>query len=427
VRYYLLSLGCKVNSYELDSLRESLSENGSEETFSPEDADLLVLNTCSVTATADQKSRQHIRKLRRAAPRAVLVVMGCYSELHAQETVVMGADIVIGTSERKKVLEYVDRFSHDHQPIVEVKASVRHEQYEELGPMALAGNVRAYLKIQDGCDNYCSYCLIPTLRGNSRSRDPKEVLFEARRLTEAGYKEIVIAGIHIGAYGKDLGDGSYRLSDLLRDVLNEVPELYRLRISSLEESEITPQLLSLFKERGNIASHFHIPLQSGSSSVLKRMRRRYDTESFLCTLGNIRSVRPEVAITTDVIVGFPGENEEEWAETMRFAALANFAEIHVFPFSPRNGTAAAALPSQVASLLKERRVHELLALSRTLRGEYEQRFFGQKLEVLLEDFDQKKGLVYGHTSNYLLLSAPSLVDRHGEVMAIDYDESSRAD
>jgi len=427
MKFYLTSLGCKVNSYEMGALRETLLKGNNEETSDVSSCDLAVVNTCSVTGTADQKSRQRIRKIRRSAPNAVVAVMGCWSELHGQEASQIGADVVLGTARRSKLLEYVEAFKKDGLPIVDVSHSVRHEQYEELGPMAYETNARAYLKIQDGCDNFCAYCLIPTLRGNSRSRDSLLVRKETTRMVESGYKEIVIAGIHIGGYGKDLGDGSYRLASLLRDMLNDNPSLQHLRISSIEDTEITPELLALLKERSQICDHLHIPLQSGSSTVLQRMKRKYDTAYFLHKLQEIRDIRPDIAITTDVIVGFPGETEEEWQETLAFCVKAAFAEIHVFPFSPRSGTLAAAMKNQVDPVIKERRVQELLALSKKLRVAYEKRFYGRKMEVLYEDFDPKEGLVYGHTSNYLLVKVPSKQPRHGELEAVVYDEKTAAD
>jgi threonylcarbamoyladenosine tRNA methylthiotransferase MtaB len=426
MNFYLFSLGCKVNSYELDALRNAFEKAGEHEAEAPEKADVIVINTCSVTSTADQKSRQHIRKMRRLAPKATLAVMGCYSELHAKETLAMGADIVLGTSKRHELFADIARFQKERKPIVDVAKSVRHESYEEMGQMALADNARAYLKIQDGCDNFCSYCLIPTLRGNSRSREKDDALREAKRLTENGYKEIVIAGIHIGGYGKDLGDGSYRLASLLKDMLDLAPELPRLRISSIEESEIDARMLDLLRDYPQVVDHLHIPLQSGSSSVLKRMKRKYDTAAFLKTLAAIRSIRPDIAITTDVIVGFPGESDEEWQETLAFCQQAQFAEIHVFPFSPRSGTYAATLPDTPAPK-KEARVQELLALSHTLRSAYEARFYGRSLSVLFEDFDAAKGLAYGHSGNYLLVKVPSSISLHGQIRDVAYSKSTQAD
>ncbi|MFA6619799.1 MAG: tRNA (N(6)-L-threonylcarbamoyladenosine(37)-C(2))-methylthiotransferase MtaB [Bacilli bacterium] len=426
MNFYLFSLGCKVNSYELDALRNSLEKEGNHEVFSPIEADLVIVNTCSVTSTADQKSRQHIRKMRRLSPNAVLAVMGCYSELHAEETAEMGADIVLGTSKRRELLADVERFKKEGKKIIDVKKDVRHEHYEEMGQMALADNARAYLKIQDGCDNFCSYCLIPRLRGNSRSREKDETLREAKRLVEAGYKEIVIAGIHIGGYGKDLGDGSYRLGNLLEDMLDLSPELPRLRISSIEESEIDSTMLNLLKNYPQVVDHLHIPLQSGSSSVLKRMKRKYDTSAFLKTLSAIRTIRPNIAITTDIIVGFPEESDEEWKETLAFAKKAEFAEIHVFPFSPRNGTYAATLPDTPAPI-KEARVQELLSLSKELRETYEERFYGQSLSILFEEDDPKNGLAYGHSGNYLLVKTASSEAKHGQIASVVYSPLTKAD
>lgn len=427
MKFLLSSLGCKVNSYELGSIRESLVALGHEETLVPAEASLIVINTCSVTATSDQKSRQRLRHLRRLSPKATIVVMGCWSELHAKEAASIGGDVVLGTARRSHLLADVELYKEKGTPVVDVPRSVRHESYEELGPMAYETNARAYLKIQDGCDNFCAYCLIPTLRGNSRSRDPMMVRKEATRMVEFGYEEIVIAGIHIGGYGADLGDGSYRLPSLLRDMLDDNPSLKRLRISSIEDTELTDDFLSLLKERSEICDHLHIPLQSGSSSVLKRMRRKYDTEFFLHKLDEIRAIRPDIAITTDVIVGFPGETEEEWKETVSFCQKARFAEIHVFPFSSRDGTLAASMKGQVDPITKERRVQELLALSKRLRGEYEERFYGKKLSVLFEDYDPKEGCVYGHSGNYLLVKERSDRERHGEVEEVVYAKENAAD
>jgi threonylcarbamoyladenosine tRNA methylthiotransferase MtaB len=427
MRFFLFSLGCKVNSYENSALRADFLTAGFTETSEPDKADLIVVNTCSVTGVADQKSRQHVRKFRRLSPQAILVVMGCYSELHAQEVAAMGADIVIGTAGRKEIVEAVASFQKNHEKIVRVKPSVRHETYEELGVFPYAEAARAYLKIQDGCDNYCAYCLIPTLRGNSRSREPEAVLQEAHLLVEQGYQEIVLTGIHIGMYGKDLKDGSYRLSDLMKDLLVQNKDLYRIRLGSLDESEITPNLLLLLKNYQNIANHLHIPLQSGSSSVLKRMHRHYDTEGFLKTLETLRELRPGIALTTDLIVGFPGETEEEWAETLSFLRKARFAEIHVFPFASRPGTLAATMADQVDPLTKKKRVEEALALSKEFRLAYEKTFYGQSLDVLFEDYDSEKHLAYGHTSNYLLVSYPSDHSIHGQAFPILYGPENAAD
>ncbi len=425
-KYFLHSLGCKVNSYENAGVGTCLKGEGYVETKEESEADVIILNTCSVTSKADQKSRQHISSYRRNNPSAVIVVMGCYSQTHAEQAASLGADIVLGAADRSLIPSYIERFLSTGEKIVDVKKSVRKENYEELGANSFCENARAYLKIQDGCDNFCSYCFIPFLRGNSRSREPREVISECESLVSCGYKEIVITGIHIGGYGKDLADGSYRIADLIEDILDSCPELYRLRISSIEESEIDDKLIALLKDRPNIASHLHIPLQSGSSSVLKRMKRKYDTDAFLRKLELIRSVRPSIAITTDVIAGFPLETEEEWKETVAFCQKARFAEIHVFPFSSRPGTYAATL-KDTAPQVKKARVAELLSLSSKLRKEYEEGFYGKKMPVLFEDYDAEKKLAKGHSSNYLLFQIQSDRPRHGEIEEVVYNASVAGD
>lgn len=424
--FYLFSLGCKVNSYENDALREELLARGDQEVFSPEKADLVVLNTCAVTAVAEQKSRQHARKFRRLAPNAIIVVMGCYGALHAKELLAMGADIAIGTSNRDRLLSLIDAFKFDHKKIALAEPPRSEIRYENLGAFSAADNARAYLKIQDGCDNFCSYCLIPYLRGPSRSRKREDVLLEAKRLVEKGYKEIIVTGIHIGFYGKDLGDGSYRLSDLIKDLLDDNPTLYRLRISSLEESEIDDKFLALLRNEPRIADHLHLPLQSGSEGVLKRMHRKYDIASFKEKVREIRLIRPRIALTTDLIAGFSGETSEEWDETMKNVRELAFCEVHVFPYSPREGTLSYRWPDTDPET-KKSRVRAMLALSKELREEYERGFYGEKLEVLFESYDEKTHLAYGHTSNYLLVKKESPKSLHDEVEAVEYSPTSRAD
>lgn len=423
---YLHSLGCKVNAYETASLATSLEKEGYVRTADSSKADVIVLNTCSVTARADQKSRQHISSFRAKNEKATILVMGCYSQKHAEKCAELGADIVLGAANRSKAPDYIREFQASGSKIIDVKSSVRHEKYEEFGSTAFCENARAYLKIQDGCDNFCSYCFIPQLRGNSRSREPRDVVEEAQQLVARGYKEIVITGIHIGAYGKDLGDGSYRLAELLESILNKCPELYRLRISSIEESEIDDKFLRLLAKYPAVVDHLHIPLQSGSKDVLKSMKRHYDTDAFLSKLSAIRAIRPEIAITTDVIAGYPTETEEQWEETKEFCRAADFAEIHVFPFSMRPGTYAATL-KDLDPKIKKVRVHELLEISKKQRAQYEKRFYGREMEVLFEEFDEAKGIAYGHTSNYLLVKVPSNAPMHGCVKKIVYDDKTASD
>lgn len=423
-KIYSCTLGCKVNSYETSATCTQFASKGAVMTDDPSQADLILINTCSVTSKAGQKSRQHISSLRKKNPEATLLVMGCYSQTHGEEVSRLGADIVLGASNRAKALEYVEEFQKDRKSIVDVKPSLRREEYEELGETAYCETCRAYLKVQDGCDAFCSYCYIPTLRGNSRSREPRAVIDEAIRLVEKGYKEIVITGIHTGMYGKDLA-GEYRLSNLLQSILDKCPELLRLRVSSLEENEIDGEFLALLKREPRLVDHLHIPLQSGSSKVLKDMSRHYDTQAFLEKLRLIREIRPDIAITTDVIVGYPTETEEDFTDTLAFCEAAGFAEIHVFPFSMRPHTRAASL-KDLSPDIKKDRVHRLLALSKKLRGEYENRFYGKKVEVLVEEsFDD--GTVVGHTPNYLLVRFKGDESMRNTLQFVTYDSSTASD
>lgn len=424
MNFYLDYLGCKVNGYEVDAVKAAFLKEGYVASETPEDVDILLLNTCSVTSTSDQKSRQRIRKLRRLSPNAILIVMGCYSEKHAEETASFGANIVLGTFHRHKIVSYIKEYKEKGETIIDADKKGKRE-YEEFPLLTLSSKERAYLKIQDGCDSYCSYCLIPSLRGPSRSREKDKVLEEVKVLSKIS-KEIVITGIHIGYYGKDLRDGKYRLSDLLEDILRENPELFRLRISSLESSEIDDKLISLFEKHPSLASHLHLPLQSGSPEILKKMHRKYDGETFLENIDKLRKVRPDIAITTDVIVGYPGESEEDFLATMDFCEKAKFAEIHVFPFSARAGTYAATLKDTPSDIKKER-VARLLALSKKLRKEYEDAYIGKSLEILFESYDENKKVARGHSSNYLLVDIPSRRDLKGEVLPVIYDDENRAD
>lgn len=426
MKFYLFSLGCKVNSYENDLLREEFLQKGLIETDKPEEAMIIVLNTCSVTSTADQKSRQHIRKFRRLSPKAILVVMGCYSQKNFLEASTIGADIVLGTSHRKEIPALIVRFEKERKPIILVDKDNRKEKYEEFGSFALPDNTRAYLKIQDGCNYFCSYCLIPFVRGNSRSRSRESVLREARLLVEKGYKEIVITGIEIGFYGLDLSDGSYRLGNLLRDILEENPTLFRLRVSSLNPSEVDDSFLSVIRDFPAFSSHLHLSLQSGSTKVLKEMKRPYTAEEYYEKLQLIRAIRPEIAITTDMISGFPSETEKDFLESLDFAEKCHLAEIHCFPYSPRKGTFAYTLKDLPAEVKKNRNAR-LIDLSKKLREDYKEKFYGKELDVLFEEYDEKKGISYGHTSNFLLVKVTSKSNLHGQVKKVAYTKENAAD
>lgn len=406
-----ISLGCKVNAYEISALSSRLKEKGyKEDDVNP---DIAIINTCSVTATADQKSRQHIRKLLNNYPNAVVVVMGCYSQgQHDFIKNEVKADIITGTSNRDKIVELIDNFKKGDEPIDLTSNNPRVYEYEELGLTSHFENVRAYLKIQDGCDNFCSYCLIPYRRGKARNRDKESILKEATSIVEQGYKEIVLTGIHVGGYGKGT---EYSFSSLVEDLLN-IKGLYRLRISSIEESEIDDKLIELINSRDNLATHFHIPLQSGSDTVLKRMNRKYNCEQFLSKIEKIKKACPQMTLTTDVIVGFPGESEEEFQETYDFIKKCGFHQLHVFPFSAREGTVAFKMKDQIDPRIKKQRVLRLIELSNVLWNDYTNRFVNNVVEVLVEQFDYKGKYNIGHTSNYLEVKIPGNDSKVGEIV-----------
>ena len=416
--FYIYTLGCKVNSYESEAIKEMMINDGY--VYNEENPGVIFINTCSVTAVSDQKSRQRIRSFIKKYPSAITVVLGCYSQMaYNFISTIEGVNIVIGTKKRVDVVNLINQYKETGKQIVLVDETTRNEVYEPLSISSYSENTRAFLKIQDGCNNFCSYCIIPYTRGGVRSRPKEEVLNEVERLVNNGYQEIVLTGIHTGAYGKDFDN--YCFSDLLKDILKN-PKLKRLRISSIEESEIDDAMIELLVADDRIASHLHIPLQAGSNGVLKRMNRKYDVDQFYQKLAKIRLKRPDIAITTDIIVGFPGESEEEFNETYEFAKKCKFSQIHVFPFSPRSGTPAYNMKNQVQPVIKKDRVKRLLELSNLLQEEYEQQFVGQELEVLFEEYDSENKIAKGHTSNYILVKISSEVSLHNTFKKVVYQK-----
>jgi len=407
----LVSLGCKVNSYESSALKEQFLLNG----FSDND-NIIIINTCSVTSVADQKSRQIIRRERRNNKNAILCVMGCYSQKNGEYIISdCGADIVVGTSNRNKIVEHVKTFLKERKPILDIEKDTRKFKYESFGAFAIPGSTRAYIKVEDGCNNFCSYCTIPYTRGVARSRPKAEIIEEIKLLIFKGFKEFVLTGIHTAHYGLDSKECSF--SELVEEILN-IPGLYRLRISSIEESEIDDKFIEILKQYKNIARHLHMPLQSGSQEVLKRMHRKYNTQDFINKVNRIREVMPDIAITTDVIVGFPGETSEEFMETYNFIKSVNFAELHVFPFSAREGTLAYLMKDQVSAEIKKQRVDALIDLSNKLMEDYRNKFVGQELEVILEERNKETGLLSGFTSNYLKLSGDYPDNMIGQIVKL---------
>ncbi len=410
--FSVYNLGCKVNAYELSAISSLLIKEGFKE--DNENPDVVIINTCSVTATADQKSRQHIRKMQKLYPNAIIAVMGCYAQGNykfIEEEI--KPTIILGTSHRKDVVELIKQALNDHQYKTLIEENTRQFEYEELGITSYSENVRAFLKIQDGCNNFCTYCIVPFRRGKMRSRNKENVIKEAKYLVEQGYQEIVLSGIHVGGYGQDLKDCSF--SDLVEELSN-IPNLKSLRISSIEESEIDDKLIKLIQTRDNLAKHLHIPLQAGSNHVLKMMNRKYTREQFMSRIQEIKKLVPNVMISGDVIVGFPQESEEDFMETYNLCKEC-FDMLHVFPYSQRPGTYAARMEGQISPEVKKDRSKRLLELSNELYHAYASKFIGQDVTVLIEKYDEKQQTYFGHTSNYLEVKIP-LESKVGEYKTI---------
>ncbi|THE15412.1 tRNA (N(6)-L-threonylcarbamoyladenosine(37)-C(2))-methylthiotransferase MtaB [Bacillus timonensis] len=414
------TLGCKVNHYETEAIWQLFKENGYERTEFESTADVYVINTCTVTNTGDKKSRQVIRRAIRKNPDAVICVTGCYAQTSPAEIMAIpGVDIVVGTQDRKKMLEYIEQYKQERTPINGVGNIMKTRVYEELDVPSFTDRTRASLKIQEGCNNFCTFCIIPWARGLMRSRDPEEVIKQAQQLVNAGYKEIVLTGIHTGGYGEDMKD--YNLAALLRDLETKVIGLKRIRISSIEASQITDEIIEVLDQSTKVVRHLHVPLQSGSNTVLKRMRRKYTMEFFAERLTKLRQALPGLALTSDVIVGFPGETEEEFMETYNFVKEHKFSELHVFPYSKRTGTPAARMEDQIDEEVKNERVHRLISLSDQLAKEYASHYEGEVLEVIPEELDKDdptSGLYIGYTDNYLKVKFDATEDMIGKIVKV---------
>jgi threonylcarbamoyladenosine tRNA methylthiotransferase MtaB len=414
------TLGCKVNHYETEAIWQLFQNAGYDRTGFESNADVYVINTCTVTNTGDKKSRQVIRRAIRKNPDAVICVTGCYAQTSPAEVIAIpGVDIVVGTQDRAKVIDYIEQYKDERQPINGVGNIMKAKVYEELDVPAFTDRTRASLKIQEGCNNFCTFCIIPWARGLLRSREPEQVIKQAQQLVDAGYKEIVLTGIHTAGYGEDMKN--YNFASLLRDLDAKVKGLKRIRISSIEASQITDEVIEVLNKSDKVVRHLHIPLQSGSDSVLKRMRRKYSMKMFGEKLEKLKQALPGLAITSDVIVGFPGETEEEFMETYNFISEHKFSELHVFPFSRRTGTPAARMEDQVPENIKNERVHRLIALSNQLSKEYASHFEGEVLEVIPEEQykeDQNNNRYEGYTDNYLKVVFEATEEMIGKLVRV---------
>ena len=377
------ALGCKVNQYESEAIAELFAEKGYEIVGIDEEADVYVINTCTVTNFGDKKSRQLIRKVKRQNENAIVAVVGCYAQTAPKELMeIAGVNLVIGTKDRAQIVEMVEQYDRANGVENHVSDIMKERVFEPLSIQKLANRTRAYLKIQDGCSQYCSYCIIPYARGPIRSREPQEVVAEVKRLAENGFKEVVLTGIHVASYGKDRRDTS--LLDILKQV-HEVEGIERIRFSSIEPNVVTEEFAQTMAALPKVCDHFHLSLQSGSETVLKRMNRHYTPQQYEEKCNVIRRYFKNPAFTTDIIVGFPAETEEEFEETMQFAEQIGFSKIHIFKYSMRKGTPAAKMEYQVADSIKTERSEKLEKLNEKLEENYRRCFLEQEEEVLMEE------------------------------------------
>lgn len=418
-RVALHSLGCKVNQNEAEAMLHLFEQAGYQVVDFSEKADVYLIHTCTVTHLGDRKSRQMIRRAIKQNPEAIVVVSGCYAQIASEEILeIPGVDLVIGTQDRARVLELVEEVKESRKPINAVHDILHTKEFEEL-ELEHTDRVRAFLKIEEGCQQFCTYCIIPFARGPVRSRDPEKTLREVERLVENGYKEIVLTGIHTGAYGRDLPEG-YDLNWLVQKIA-QVPGLERLRISSLDPNEFTSEFIETISSLPVVCPHFHISLQSGDDDILEKMRRSYTTAEYRQLVKNLRARIPDVAITTDVMVGFPGETEKQHQNSLAFVEEMEFAALHVFKYSPRAGTKAAGFAEQIPPDVKEERSRAMIALGKKLRENFARKHLGRTLKVLAEQ-KTVEGLWEGHTPNYLKVYFPSDQDVRGKILPVELIE-----
>jgi len=414
------TLGCKVNTYESEAMLKLFANDGYKEVDFKEVADVYVINTCTVTNTGDAKSRQMIRKAIRKNADAIVCVVGCYSQIASEEIKkIEGVSIVLGTQFRNQIVELVHQFIATKKQIVKIENVMRSANFEDLDIDEFTKNTRAFLKIQDGCNNFCTYCIIPYARGKMRSRSKESVLQQAQSLVDHGFSEIVLTGIHTAGYGVDFDH--YSFYDLLVDLTTKIKGLKRLRISSIEMSQVSEEIINLIASSSIIVDHLHIPIQSGTDRTLKRMNRHYTTKEFEEKYFELKEKLPTLSITTDVIVGFPGETDEDFQSTYQWIKKLHFNQLHVFPYSRRVGTPAAKMADQVDEKVKKERVKELLGLSHQLMKEFADEQIGNVLDVLIEE--KEDGYMIGHASNYLKVKVLLPEDSIGHIYSVFIKEA----
>ncbi len=412
------TLGCKVNQYETEAVAELFEAEDYELVSFEEKADVYVINTCTVTSMSDRKSRQAIRKAKKNNEHAVVVVIGCYAQTSPEEVRnIPGVNLVIGTKDRNKIINYLDKFKAVETNANYVVDIANNIEFEKLNVKTYKEHARAFIKIQDGCNQYCTYCIIPYARGPIRSKRPEDVLNEARELGEKGFKEIVLTGIHIASYGKDIKTTS--LMDIIERV-HGVEGVERIRIGSIEPNIVTSEFIEEAKNLRKLCPHYHLSLQSGCDRTLKRMNRKYTTEDYKKVVALLRENVPDVAITTDIMVGFPGETDEEFETTYRFLEEISFAKMHVFKYSARKGTPAASFREQIPPEIKEVRSRRLIELSYTNTLNFNRSYIGRVMPVLFEQ-EKGNGFIEGLTMNYIRVVCKGDKALKGEISAVELD------
>ena len=409
------TLGCKVNQYETQALEQLVTQRGHSLVPFEEAADAYVINTCTVTAVSDKKSRQVIRRARKAAPDAVIAVCGCYPQTHPDDVEKLGVDLISGTGDRTGFVDLLEREWSDRQPITALDDAFSRRTFEPLPAGGLEGRTRAMLKMEDGCVNFCSYCIIPYARGRVRSLPLADCVRQARELEAAGYREIVLTGIEISSWGQDL-EGKPELIEAIEAICQGLSPDTRVRLGSLEPRTITPDFCRRAAALPNLCPHFHLSMQSGCDTVLARMNRKYDSNRYYESVKFLHEVYDRPAITTDLIVGFPGETEEEFQQTLDFIQKCAFSAMHIFPYSKRPGTPAAKLPGQVLNAVKEERAHRAAQIARTMQDAYLDSWVGETVPVLFEE--EREGLWRGHTTRYCEVTVQSAQPLHNQLRQV---------
>lgn len=388
-----LTLGCKVNEYDTSAMLNIFTNRGYKIKEFDEKADIYLINTCTVTNLGDKKSRQMLRRAKAMNPKALIIAAGCYSQAFPDEVAAVdGVNIVIGNKDRHKIVDIVESFDYEKGDVLTSVSNLRYEKvFEELELESTNARTRAFLKIQEGCNEFCTYCIIPYSRGRNRSRKFENIIEEAKKLSLSGYKELVLTGIHIASYGADNGE---KLIDIIKEI-HKIDGIERIRLSSVEPKVMTDEFINGIKYLPKVCDHFHLSLQSGCDKILKSMNRKYTKDEFRDSVYKIRSIMPYAAITTDIIVGFPGETEEDFIETYEFAKEINFADIHVFPYSAKKGTKSFSWPDHLTKEVKQERVKKLISLRNECRDAFKEKFIGNHMDVLFETEDT------GYTTNYI--------------------------